>query len=102
MKSTLVPSAGEKLIFLWKGDASLISKSPGGEPVAHLPDFSLSKNTESQKRRIGVLERKRKKEKKGRGKGGDLQHQIASFLRFMAANLSLTQQETRARPRRCV
>ena len=64
--------------------------------------FSLSKNAYQARAEMGVLEYKREKnEKNAKKREGwlSLHFLFANFLRFMAANLSLTQLETWARPR---
>ena len=64
--------------------------------------FSLSKNAHQARAEMGVLEYKRvKNEKNAKKREGwlSLHFLFANFLRFMAANLSLTQLETWARPR---
>ena len=64
--------------------------------------FSLSKNAHQARAEMCVLIYKRvKKEKKAKKSEGwlSLHFLFANFLRFMAANLSLTQLETWARPR---
>ena len=63
--------------------------------------LSLSKNAYQARAEMGVLEYKREKnEKNAKKREGwiSLHFLFANFLRFMAANLSLTQLETWARP----
>lgn len=62
-------------------------------------DVSLSKNTSSHATRTGVLAALKRKTARKSQKSERFHFQTASFLRFMAAYLSLTQAETRARPR---
>jgi hypothetical protein len=62
----------------------------------------LSKNAYQAKAEIGVLAYKRVKDEENAKKSEgwlSLHFLLANFLRFMAANLSLTQFETWARPR---
>ena len=64
--------------------------------------FSLSKNAHQARAEMGVLVYKRVKNEKNAEKMEgwlSLHFLFANFLRFMAANLSLTQIETWARPR---
>ena len=70
--------------------------------VVKPPSVSLSKNGHQGKLEKGFLaNRREKKEKKAKKSEGwlSLHFLFANFLRFMAANLSLTQLETWARPR---
>ena len=69
--------------------------------VVKPPSVSLSKNAHQGKVEKGFLaNRREKKEKKTKKSEGwlSLHFLFANFLRFMAANLSLTKIETWARP----
>ena len=88
--------------ILWKPVGSAVRWSRVRHGLAlQAPTLSLSKNAHQARAEMGVLEYKREKnEKNAKKREGwlSLHFLFANFLRFMAANLSLTQLETWARP----